>query len=87
MSDNKIKLNLTEDQLMDAFNKAEYIKCNCGNDTFDRSFMFKKISKLISPNGEDMIIPIETFICRKCGYNMVDDLLNKNSGGNSNGLL
>lgn len=52
---------LSLDQLQD-------ITCeNCDNDTFVQAVMLKRVSALVSPNGEAGIVPIETFACVSCG--------------------
>ncbi len=39
----------------------------CENNTFSQVFFIKKISALAAPNGEEAIVPIQTFSCVKCG--------------------
>jgi DNA-directed RNA polymerase subunit RPC12/RpoP len=47
---------------------ATDILCSeCGSKIFQPVLLFKKISAIVSPNGEEIIIPIETCICVKCG--------------------
>ena len=41
---------------------------NCGNDTFHNVFKMRKLSALLSPHGEETMIPIKTFACTKCGH-------------------
>lgn len=49
-------------------NEAQDLICpNCNGHFFNTVFMFKKISALVSPNGKESIIPIETFACIECG--------------------
>ena len=38
----------------------------CKNDTFQHVFKIRKLSALLSPSGEEMIIPVQTFACTKC---------------------
>lgn len=40
----------------------------CGNHTFQPAYFIRKISKFLSPDGEEQIIPIDTLICTKCGH-------------------
>jgi hypothetical protein len=50
-------------------NSTTEIKCeNCGNDTFIPIFYLRKVSKLISPDGNDRILPIDTLACLKCNH-------------------
>ena len=41
---------------------------NCGNDTFHNVFKMRKLSALLSPHGEETMIPIQAFACVKCGH-------------------
>ena len=43
------------------------ITCSCGGMVFIPGFVFKKLSPLISPTGEETLYPIEAMICQKCG--------------------
>ena len=46
---------------------ATDVKCEtCGNEYFESLFMVKKLSALVSPTGEEMIIPIQVLACNKC---------------------
>ena len=48
--------------------QAETMKCEkCGNYTFIQSFFLKKLSPLVSPTGEEAIIPIQVYSCGNCG--------------------
>ena len=40
----------------------------CGNNTFETSFFIKKISALVSPNGQESYIPAQVFSCKNCGH-------------------
>ena len=40
----------------------------CGNDTFVQVFKMRKLSALLSPTGQESMIPIQIFACAKCGY-------------------
>lgn len=49
--------------------KAEDVKCdNCGNYTFQEVVLMKRVSPLISPTGQEALIPIPTFACNACGF-------------------
>ena len=48
--------------------QADTIKCNsCGNYLFIQSFVLKKLSPLVSPTGQEEMIPIQVFSCGNCG--------------------
>ena len=48
--------------------KTTTILCEkCGSDLFIPAFYMRKLSALISPDGENKIIPIQTFCCGNCG--------------------
>ena len=41
-------------------------KCQCK--AFKQTMMLKKLSPLMSPNGQDAIIPVAAFGCDSCGH-------------------
>lgn len=50
-----------------SLNDARDMNCDCGNNTFMPGFRFKKMSKLITGQAQDAIIPIEMYLCTQCG--------------------
>ena len=55
----KVKVDLT---------KADNMKCDeCGNYSFIQSYFLKRLSPLMSPTGEEAIIPIQVYSCGNCG--------------------
>lgn len=46
--------------------KSEMLKCQCGGMIFRHSYVFKKISMIISPTGKEELMPIEVMVCEKC---------------------
>jgi len=40
---------------------------SCKNDTFIQVYKMRKLSALLSPTGEEAMIPIQVFACAKCG--------------------
>ena len=60
-----------EDQLKQQIDlsKATPMKCEkCENPTFKQSLMLHKLSALLSPNGQETIVPAAVFACEKCGH-------------------
>ena len=50
------------------FSKTSEIKCEvCLNDTFEQTLMLRKLSALVSPNGQETLVPVQVFACEKCG--------------------
>jgi len=48
--------------------KADTIKCSdCGNYLFITSFILKRLSALVSPNGQEALIPVQVYSCGNCG--------------------
>ena len=41
-------------------------KCKCKG--FKQTLMLKKLSPLVSPNGQEAIIPVGVFACDSCGH-------------------
>ena len=45
------------------------IKCEqCENQTFKNTLIIRKLSALVSPNGQEQYIPVAVFACEKCGH-------------------
>jgi len=40
----------------------------CENDTFQQAYRMRKLSALLSPTGQETMIPIQVFCCAKCGH-------------------
>jgi len=58
----KMKMNVD-------MNLATDIKCElCEGLAFRSCFLIKKLPALLSPNGQETIIPVETFACNSCGH-------------------
>ena len=44
------------------------VKCDkCVNQTFKDTLILRKLSALVSPNGQEQYIPVAVFACEKCG--------------------
>ena len=49
--------------------KAKPMKCEkCENPTFKQTIMLSKLSALLSPNGQETIVPTAVFACEACGH-------------------
>ena len=49
--------------------QADDVKCDeCGHDVFVPVFHIKKVSAIMSPNGQEIIAPVQVFSCDKCGH-------------------
>ena len=47
---------------------AKTLECEkCGCKGFKQTLMLKKLSPLVSPNGQEAIIPVGVFACEACG--------------------
>ena len=60
-----------EDKLQQSLDmsKATSIKCEkCEGSTFKQTLLISKMSALVSPNGQETIIPTAVFACEKCGH-------------------
>ena len=44
------------------------IQVECGNTLFAPGFELKKVSALVSPNGQETLVPVQVFACEKCGH-------------------
>jgi uncharacterized Zn finger protein len=52
----------------------------CGCQTFQPVFLFKKLSAVLSPNGKDTFVPMQTYKCTDCGH-INKEFLAKNQNG------
>ena len=49
--------------------KTSAVKCEkCDNQTFKQTLLIRKLSALVSPNGQETIVPMAVFACEKCGH-------------------
>ena len=45
------------------------LECDeCQSQTFEPAFMIKHISALMSPNGQETLMPVQLFKCTECGH-------------------
>tara|TARA_Y100001963_G_scaffold155246_1_gene245896 strand:+ start:378 stop:605 length:228 start_codon:yes stop_codon:yes gene_type:complete len=48
---------------------AKTIVCEkCQGESFKQSLMLKSLSALVSPNGQESIVPVMVFACDSCGH-------------------
>ena len=51
------------------FSKTSQIKCEaCEGATFKQTLLLRKMSALVSPTGQETIVPMQVFACEKCGH-------------------
>tara|TARA_B100000287_G_C20232245_1_gene622596 strand:+ start:224 stop:451 length:228 start_codon:yes stop_codon:yes gene_type:complete len=49
--------------------KATPMKCEkCQNPTFKQTLMLHKLSALLSPSGQETIVPAAVFACEACNH-------------------
>ena len=49
--------------------KATSIKCEkCEGSTFKQTLLISKLSALLSPNGQETIVPAAVFACEACNH-------------------
>ena len=47
--------------------KTSAIKCECGGETFSPGMKLRRVSRLLTGEAKDAIIPVEVFLCIDCG--------------------
>lgn len=63
LTDKKQQANVQLD-----LSQAETILCEkCSNGLFIQSFFLKKLSALVSPTGQEAVIPVQVYSCGNCG--------------------
>ena len=51
------------------FEQTTPVVCDeCGHDVFTQVLKMRKVSALLSPTGQETMIPIQAFACAKCGH-------------------
>lgn len=53
---------------IDLSNATDVLCESCGGRVFDAVALIKRVSPLLSPNGREILAPIQTFACHKCGH-------------------
>tara|TARA_R110000796_G_scaffold169901_1_gene286743 strand:+ start:178 stop:393 length:216 start_codon:yes stop_codon:yes gene_type:complete len=62
-------MNNQQPQMNVDFSQTTAETCeSCENDTFTQVFKIRKLSALLSPTGQESMIPIQIFACAKCGH-------------------
>lgn len=62
MSQQQLKVNVPLD-------KTQGVKCeSCGCETFQEALLLRKVSKFLTGQAQDGVLPIPTFVCTKCGH-------------------
>ncbi len=59
---------MSEQANLDISSTTEIVCENCGNNTFKPIFFIRKLSRFISPDGQDKIIPIDSLACVNCNH-------------------
>ena len=58
----------TQTQVQVDLSDAETMKCeDCGNSVFIPAFFIKRLSPIVSPTGQEALIPIQVYSCGNCG--------------------
>ena len=64
----KGRLPKQKQQVQVDLKQADTIKCSdCDNYLFITSFVLKKLSAIVSPNGQEALIPVQVYSCGNCG--------------------
>lgn len=51
------------------FTQSTDITCDeCGKNQFKVRYFLKRFSALVSPTGDEMIVPMQAFACASCGH-------------------
>lgn len=62
-------MNNARQQVSIDFDKATDVVCEqCGYTRFKSVYLLKKLSALVSPTGEETIVPMAVFACTQCDH-------------------
>jgi len=57
-----------QSQVQVDLSKADTIKCEeCGNYLFITAHVIKRISAIMSPTGQEAMVPVQVYSCGNCG--------------------
>ena len=61
--------NPQQPQMNIDFSQTTPVVCDkCGHDVFTQAMKMRKLSALLSPTGQETMIPIQAFACAECGH-------------------
>ena len=61
-------------QMKKLINEADDASCkNCESIYFESLFRVKRVSAIMSPNGKELIMPVQVLRCQKC-HTILNDL-------------
>tara|TARA_R110000851_G_scaffold27458_1_gene77174 strand:- start:1095 stop:1358 length:264 start_codon:yes stop_codon:yes gene_type:complete len=52
---------------VDIDSTTEIVCDECEHNVFTPAFFLRKVSRFISPDGKDRLLPLDTMACNKCG--------------------
>jgi|TARA_R100000081_G_C4724965_1_gene120167 DNA-directed RNA polymerase subunit RPC12/RpoP len=52
---------------VDLDSTIEIVCDECGHNVFQPAYFLRKISRFMSPDGQDRLLPLDTMACAKCG--------------------
>lgn len=59
---------INQQQQLD-FDKASDVTCDdCGSTRFVVRYLLKRFSGLVSPTGDEMLVPMQVFACASCAH-------------------
>ena len=68
MAKRKLPPQGAQQQVQVDLSKAETLKCDsCGNYLFIQANVIKRISAIMSPTGQEAVVPVQVYSCGNCG--------------------
>ena len=61
----KGKMNISVDDL-------ETVTCSCGSIHWKEALILKKVSAIVSPNGEEGVLPMPDMLCAICNKSITE---------------
>jgi len=63
------QMNITPENAQKVLEKAQTLVCDeCNNYTFASVVVVKRVSPIISPTGEEVVLPLQTYQCTNCKH-------------------
>lgn len=62
------------EQIREAFEKnSENVKCTgCSSELFVSKTKIRRVSPVVSPTGQELVMPAEVYICDSCGKELTN---------------
>lgn len=65
---------MEQQQMKIDLDKTIELKCKCGNNTFQMGFLMRKVSRFVTQQMNDALVPVQIMTCLKCNTPLEETL-------------